>query len=338
MGPIGQVINEQSGEVLVEMFGPPQPEGREDLGGALYSLSECLARGFETEGMHGGLAGAYSWGVEFENDVFLMHPDYQDAECDCGFRKLADDWHEAHRHKGTCYSVVVYRLRRAWEHANGDKACLSRRFDRVMKRLCKLREIPWDNGRGCLVHCDCGVDGLCREFFSTHGHEFRCPHRLPNFWHKDSGLEVRWYKSIGRDMKILPEGVSIDIVRTAIRESFESIPEEVRNKAQESHESEHTPEAKAAQEESFAIGCEAMDAVFASLKPCWRCSEAGGRSYEGGSWGGEISYVSGKCIAKTLHDDCGACRNCGHINTERQMARLAERESARLKSWATFAA
>jgi hypothetical protein len=29
-----------------------------------------------------------------------------------------------------------------------------------------------------------------------------CPHERPNFLHKASGLEVRWYKYIGRSMEI----------------------------------------------------------------------------------------------------------------------------------------
>ena len=325
MSELGKIIDPETGEVLVEMSGPPQAAGKEDLSGALYALSELLARGYEMDGMHGGLGGPFSWGVNFENDVFLMAPDYQDAKCNCGFSKRADEWHDAHKHKGFCYSVTIRRLERRWEHATA--AGISeglRRFPVIAKRICELRGIPWDNGWGSGVHCDCGIEQEVKAWFAANGHEFRCPIDLPNFWHKRTGLEVRWYKSIGRDMEIKPEHATAEIVSAALREAFESIPEEIRNKAQQDHDAEHTPEAE--EEKSLDLGLmfEALERMKASQTPCWGCSEAGQLkpTNDGKMRGG--SFCGG--IGRTLHDEAGACLNCGHVNTPRQTARLAQHE------------
>ena len=250
----GQIVNLETGEVVVEMFGPPQAAGRDDLSGALYALSELLARGYAMDGMHGGLGGAFSWGVNFENEVFLMVPDYQDAKCNCGFRKRADEWHEVHKHKSFCYSVIIRRIERNWEHANGENiADRMKRFSIIAKRIYELRGIPWNDGWGTAIYCDCGVTQEAKAWFAVNDHKFRCPHRVPNFWHKRTGLEVRWYKSIGRDMVIEPKEASAETITIAIREAFESIPEEVRNKAQQDHDAEHTPEAEESKEVNYSM-------------------------------------------------------------------------------------
>lgn len=327
-GNLGKIVDSETGEVLVQMFGPPQAAGEGGLSGALYALSETLIRGHEIEGLHGGLAGEFSWGVPYENDVFLMSPDYQDAECDCGFRQRADDWHKAHKHSGQCYSVYIRRLERRWEKSN--KANISERLDRfpvVSKRICELRGIPWNNGWGSGVHCDCGVKEQAEAWYAVNDHEFRCPHRVPNFWHKRTGLEVRWYKSIGRDMKLLPENIRAEDIAAAIQESFESIPEEIRRKSREAHDADHTQEAEEQREMSCALMFSAIQKMNDSMVPCWGCSEVGQLKpvKDGGMRGG--TFCGG--IGRTLHDASGACLNCGHINTPKQTVRLAQLEAAK---------
>jgi len=52
--------------------------------------------------------------------------------------------------------------------------------------------------------CDCGDDER---------HKPTCSLELPNFLHKQSGLEVRWYKWIGRDMEAkIPEGADLQTI------------------------------------------------------------------------------------------------------------------------------
>lgn len=334
MSQLGHIVDSSTGKTVVEMFGPPRAEGKNDLGGALYALSEILVRGYGVEGVHGGLAGPFSWGVEFENDVFLMHPDYQDAECNCGFRKMADEWQEKNKHSGHCYSVVASRYRRSWEHANKRRDGWSAEV--VFKRLSELRGIPWNNGFGCLGWCDCGRDEASKLYFSQHDHDFRCPHRLPNFWHKRSGLEVRWYKSIGRDMVVKPEGISIAAANDALRESFESIPEDVRQRAADQHEEENMPEAveESAMATSALLDC--LIKMHESEKPCWQCTEwaRGGfiRKPDGGIGGGRTENG----LAFTLRNPDGSCINCGTVNTVRQESRLRQRKEEndnKMRAW-----
>lgn len=55
---------------------------------------------------------------------------------------------------------------------------------------------------GAAVHCTCGVDKQAAAYFETESHYDTCAVELPNFLHKPSGLEVRWYKYIGRGMDV----------------------------------------------------------------------------------------------------------------------------------------
>jgi hypothetical protein len=48
--------------------------------------------------------------------------------------------------------------------------------------------------------CTCGVDQRARQTDEM-GHRKTCAVELPNFLHKRTGLEVRWYKYIGRSME-----------------------------------------------------------------------------------------------------------------------------------------
>lgn len=48
--------------------------------------------------------------------------------------------------------------------------------------------------------CTCGVPEDANGF-SMGGHQPTCRYEMPNFRHKTSGIEVRWYKWIGRSME-----------------------------------------------------------------------------------------------------------------------------------------
>lgn len=62
-------------------------------------------------------------------------------------------------------------------------------------------------------------------------HQPACESDRPCFRHKASGVQVDWYKWIGRDMTVSPEGVSAQALANALRECFKSIPEEHRIEA-----------------------------------------------------------------------------------------------------------
>lgn len=63
------------------------------------------------------------YGAVFENETFFMSPDFQDAECNCGFRALADQWHADHPHGPQCYYTRYRKATEAWdaEHGWGDR-------------------------------------------------------------------------------------------------------------------------------------------------------------------------------------------------------------------------
>lgn len=232
------------------------------------------------------------YGCKFEDDRFFMCPDYMDAECNCGFRDIADKWHEEHPHSQNCYGNERDRRIAEWDAANNydeieaTSKCdiffvngveyrdariadevfrkqhgtfqsgrsskseagfqawkslhdLKSKFERKMSRaLCKERGIPWNKGWGCAVHCDCGIQALAEDWFSKHDHDFRCPHKMPNFWWKATDLQVHWYKYIGRDMEanrdISAEEV-LEIASQLLGRSLEQVAEE---QARDAHERE----------------------------------------------------------------------------------------------------
>lgn len=72
---LGTLKNAETGEVLVEMFGPPNAftKGADNVSKDLYVLSETLIRGLLPDQRAGGMGGDFGHGADFENAVFLMH-------------------------------------------------------------------------------------------------------------------------------------------------------------------------------------------------------------------------------------------------------------------------
>lgn len=306
---------------VMEIHFPPMP-GSSSLGERIHALSELVMRGYDKD-PDIGLAGAFGYGADFENDVFLMHPDYQDAECECGHRGRADEWHEEHKHAGHCYSVTIRRYERAWEKQNKERKYRCDGSRKVAQRLCAERGIPWNDGWGSAVHCDCGVKQLADAWFAENDHDFRCPHRVPNLWHKRSGIEIKWYKSIGRDMTILPKDTDKESLNTALQECFASIPEDIHTKARDSALKDEAAEIERAKLPPFDWFA-AFERMYAAESPCWNCSDRASRGMRTG--GGSFSYGGGIAIARTLRNEGGGCTSCGMVTTEKQAARLKIRE------------
>jgi hypothetical protein len=198
---------------------------------------------------HGCLGGSHGYGARYENDVFAMRPFYW-GDCDCGADEREEEWSKTHRHSDTCYSTDVDRLklndseaRRAvdaavqrrerfrWHAPNYDRAQkeverLSKLEDRwrdaQLRGLCRKHNIPWNGGAGCMVHCNCGYDAAFQAWVKDNGHRDTCALVLPNFRHKASGFEVRWYKYIGRGMETSGP-VPADLT-PMFRECLDSLP------------------------------------------------------------------------------------------------------------------
>jgi hypothetical protein len=160
-----------------------------------------------------GLGGRYGYGVEFENAVFEMHPFYW-GECTCGFEVREEEWCNTHSHSAGCYQSELNAKRietGLWSRGKyrfleSDKdapyALIRKTEDAIYKEMTAKYNLPY---QGCAVHCTCSYNKDFKEWRIVNDHDPRCPSVLPNFRHKDSGFEVRWYKWIGRDNFIIGE-------------------------------------------------------------------------------------------------------------------------------------
>jgi hypothetical protein len=77
-------------------------------------------------------------------------------------------------------------------------------------------------GGPCTCGWDDAEDGELEPPSAMTGHTPRCAIELPNFRHHASGLELRWYKWIGRDMEA-NRTVSPSEWQTIMRDCFASV-------------------------------------------------------------------------------------------------------------------
>lgn len=146
---------------------------------------------------------AEKYGLAFENDLFLMHPDYSEVECECGHSQKADAWHEDNRHADDCYDSIRETRFAEYDRINSrlDYDTKHKAKAAICQGLCAQFGIPWDDGKGSYCHCTCGQQQRCEQWFAENDHDFRCPVALPNFWYKPLDFRVTWYKYIGRETK-----------------------------------------------------------------------------------------------------------------------------------------
>lgn len=168
----------------------------------LWALTETVNKADPELVVHGFLGGEFGYGANFENDVFAMRSFYW-GDCDCGRDEREDVFWSTHEHAADCYQTELDRLER---EAGVHYECSvvmdydERRQiqDEIYHSLCKKYNKLY---AGCAIHCTCGVQEKWIEYIDVNGHTETCALELPNFKHKPSGFEVRWYKYIGRDME-----------------------------------------------------------------------------------------------------------------------------------------
>lgn len=234
----------------IQIILPSGPEKRDRLVTGLRLLTRAICR-LDPE-QHGfGLAGPYGYGALYENEVFSMRPDYQDAECDCGANDRGEQWHASHPHAPDCFQKVLqsrfakydeesgynaadaayhaddtmerheertefgtcFWTKRtpkgeiafeAWKKAHDARAKAHKRLTRELYRERGISPSPYQ------WFCTCGVDDAAKIYFKREGaHSSLCALELPNFRHKASGFEVRWYKWIGRDQEMRGEAPAL---------------------------------------------------------------------------------------------------------------------------------
>lgn len=197
-----------------------------------------------------GLGGEDGYGANFENEVFVMRRYYWgDCDCGADERSevwhaahphgadcFREELHrrfaeydessgynaaEAARLDPDCVVETVEQLdfgvitrrdmtpkgeaaHRLWSNAHDARNKAHSEMTRDLYRERGLPPSPYQ------WLCTCGVDDLAKAYFATEGHYPTCALELPNFRHKQSGVEVRWYKWIGRDNEIkAPNGADV---------------------------------------------------------------------------------------------------------------------------------
>lgn len=167
---------------------------------------------------HGILGGEHGYGATWSSPVFDMRPFYW-GDCDCGGLDRIDAWAEQHHHKPDCYQSELQKMEKEaglpyWDDKSRQWIDNGKTYDqnkKIREHIYQTLMEKFNKPRiGCGVHCTCGRDDEFLEWVKDNGHRPTCSTELPNFFHKTSGLEVRWYKWIGRDMTT--NGVSVDLV------------------------------------------------------------------------------------------------------------------------------
>lgn len=168
----------------------------------------------------GLLGGQYGYGADYKNDVFEMRPFYW-GDCMCDYESTLAKWEEENNHDKDCYQTIFramhfkddgygYKDGHGW---NDECDCV--------KTVCKMFNIN-PNASGAYVHCTCMYDINWTNFNKTIAHSSICEVDKPNFKHYNSGIEIDWYKYIGRDMDY-DNGVDGNAFVEMFKECMESI-------------------------------------------------------------------------------------------------------------------
>lgn len=180
----------------------------------LYELSEMLGKKSPDAQVHGLLGGEWGYGQDFKNDVLEMHP-YWWGGCTCGFDEKDSSWSEEHPHTEICF---FNRYQAEEEPLINEGIPFAKRNDLMIKWAKANGYVNAPNGMA--VHCDCGVDQAYVIWRNSNNHASDCRKVVPNF--KCDGLEIRWYKYIGRGMSMNRE-VSREELRRVFRKCRQSI-------------------------------------------------------------------------------------------------------------------
>jgi len=194
----------------IKVITPPKTSTNIDLD--LVNLTEYLTKKiFKGEYQGGGLLGGeFGYGVDYKNDVFEMRPYYW-GECDCGWDEM--EFNEPH--SKDCYQSLVDKdlKKHGWKKdkfgfLDSPKGMIytetEKIRDKIYKKHCDKFGLTFPNS--CAIHCTCEHENNFKKWFEKNkkgknGHSDKCALELPNFKHYKSGLEIRWYKYLGRDME-----------------------------------------------------------------------------------------------------------------------------------------
>jgi hypothetical protein len=158
-----------------------------DFRADLRAITEALTVAAGDGTVITGLGGDFGYGYEHQGPVFDMMPESYD-DCGCGHDDEATIWLRAHPHATDCYQKAVAAL----EYGDG--------YDH--QKLVELAAAWGLPAVGIAVHCTCDREPLLAAWSAEHSHDPKCVVVRPNFRHHASGIEIRWYKYIGRSMEV----------------------------------------------------------------------------------------------------------------------------------------
>ncbi len=186
------------------------PVASTDIELDLVNLTEYLVKNRLAEYVFGLLGGEFGYGTDFKNNIFEMRPFYW-GDCTCGW----DEMVFKEPHSELCYQSLVEKeliekhgfKMSEFGLIDNDKLNYNQKNkieDTVRKKYCKQFNLSFPGG--CAVHCTCEHESNFKKWYEKNkkggkGHAPDCKMELPNFKHYKSGLEIRWYKWIGRDME-----------------------------------------------------------------------------------------------------------------------------------------
>lgn len=165
----------------------------------LRHLTRLLVEGNHAEHVGGGLGGKHGYGADYTNDVFAMRHYYW-GDCECDFDEAEGVWDRTHEHASFCYQQVI-RQRGYLDYDSGVAYQKRQEInEKVVTQVCA--EMGLDDVHGSAVHCTCTYDNEWKSWRAANDHAPACGIVAPNFLHKASGSEVRFYKYLGRGMNV----------------------------------------------------------------------------------------------------------------------------------------
>lgn len=211
----------------VEIIIPGRSDG-DMLADGLRALTEAMCEKLSRDEGY-GLGGEFGYGTNYENDTFLMHRYCWCERDDCPWCAGCREEFGSAEHTDACFQSHLDPLREKY----GEKtewgyyvSFMNEEYRQAKLDLCVkfgVEPTPYE----WLCTCDGDkrfkekVDACqCDWHLGKGPFKYGAAVQAPNFWHKPSGLKVRWYKWIGRDMEI--DG-SVPDIQAMLNECLNSV-------------------------------------------------------------------------------------------------------------------
>lgn len=262
---LGAFHDRDTGEVLMELMVPRAED--DPLSVCLRVLTHQLKLKTPDDDFTGGmLGGPFGYGVDFENHIFEMHPDWQ-GDCTCGAtepihskecRVRFDEWLTARNDYGVVPSTDAEREAEI-------KESMARGMSEMGARLAACGR-PWSFERVEEYERDHPPpECICeaRDWVERDTHDASCRLEQHCFTFKPSGFVMDWYKYIGRDNEIHEAGepVSLQDMFSACLASIDAPDLDAAFKAYDAAENEHAEQLKRSFDLFFGGSAPTDDAV-----------------------------------------------------------------------------